>query len=70
MAKYKIKADLGHVAGYVEKAHFDLEIDKKKWDNMTEDEQEDYLLTNGNLVISSFDMESNGGITKISKEEL
>jgi len=70
MSKYKITGDLDYIQGHLRYGHYELEIDKQKWDSMNEDEQKEYLEDCGDLIVDDYEIEDRGDICEITKEEI
>ena len=69
MSKYRVIGELDYVQGHLRHGHLELEINKEKWDEMTEEEQKEYLAECGDLIIDDYSVNDKGDITKITKEE-
>lgn len=66
MSKYKIIGDLDYVAGHLRYGHYELTIDKERWDCMNIEEQEETLRFEGDLIIDDYSVEHTGDIYDVT----
>ena len=69
MSKIKVTGYLDYISGHLRYGHMELEVDKEKWDSMTEDEQREYLDDNGEFTLDDYSLEDRGDITDIEVVE-
>lgn len=70
MSRYRVIGELDYVQGHLRYGHLALEIDKDKWDSMSEDDQKKYLNECGKLIVGDYEVDGYGDIDSIIIEEL
>lgn len=69
MEQYRIIGNLDYVQGHLRYGHFELYVDKEIWDNMSKDEQEEYIRDYGDLIVDDWSINGYGDIYEIVKED-
>jgi hypothetical protein len=70
MSKIRVIGNLDYVQGYLKYGHLELEIDKEEWSKMSKENQEEYLIDCGELVIDDWEVNDRGDLNDIVIEEI
>lgn len=53
----RITQDLNYIQGHFRNGHLELEIEKEKWDGMTEEERYKYFSDRASVVADNYEIE-------------
>lgn len=67
---YRITANVDYVMGHLRYGHYELEIKKEEWDEISDDEKEDYIRECGDFIVDDWSVEDIGEIENITLKEI
>lgn len=70
MTKLYISANYDYIQGHIRYGHKELEVEKEFWDSLSADEQKDYFLDNGDVVIDDYEINDYGDLNELEVEEM
>lgn len=70
MSKIRVTSSLDYVMGHLRYGHLEMEIEKEKWKSMSEEEQRECLVDEGELIIDDYSVDDMGDMGDIETEDV